>query len=69
MKKKLNKLLKETIFNDVFIMETVFFIGLSIITYTNFKVNLYFGLYFLGAILIAFSVFLYKFTGKQGENK
>jgi hypothetical protein len=69
LKKKLDKLLKKTIFNDIFVMEIVFFIGIFIIAYTNFKINLYFGLYFVGAILIAFSIFLYKFTGKRGENK
>ncbi|AWB30045.1 hypothetical protein EXN65_16680 [Clostridium botulinum] len=69
MKKKLNKLLNKTILNDIFIMEMVFFIGFLIIIYTNFKVNLYFGLYFLGIILIAFSIFLYKFRGNRGEKR
>gem|GEM_PF-3131813 len=69
MKKKLNKLLQKTIFNDIFVMETVFFVGLSIIIYTNFMVNLYFALYFLGVSLIAFSIFLYKFTGNRGADK
>lgn len=69
LRKKLNEILKRTIFNDVFHMEMSFFIGVLIIIYTNFKLNLCFGLYTLGFLFIAFSVFLYKFTGKRGENK
>ena len=69
IKEKVNKMLKKTIFNELFVMEMVFFIGLAIIIFTNFSVNIKFGLYFLGLILIAFSIFLYKFTGKRGENK
>lgn len=69
MRGKLNKLLSKTILNDIFVMETVFFIGLFIIIFTNFTVNIKFGMYFLGFILIAFSIFLYKFTGKRGDNK
>ncbi|AWZ49803.1 hypothetical protein C3495_05535 [Clostridiaceae bacterium 14S0207] len=65
MKKKFNNLLKKTILNDIFVMEIVFFIGLIIIIYTNFKISLYFGLYFLGISLISFSIFLYKVTEKR----
>ncbi|SMC19339.1 hypothetical protein SAMN02745134_00803 [Clostridium acidisoli DSM 12555] len=67
MKEKLNKLLKKTVFNDIFVMEIVFLIGMFVIVFTNFRVNLYFGLYFLGVIFIAYSIFLYKFSKKRGE--
>jgi len=69
LKNKLKKFIEKTILNDIFIMEIVFLIGVFIIIYTNFQLNIYFGLYFLGVTLIAFSVFLYKSTGKRGENK
>lgn len=69
LRKKLSKLFEKTVHNDIFVMETAFFIGLSIIIFTNFSVNVRFGMYSLGGILIAFSIFLYKFTGKRGENK
>lgn len=69
IKEKVNKIFKKTIFNELFVMEMVFFIGLAIIIFTNFSVNIKFGLYFLGLILIAFSIFLYRFTGKRGDNK
>ncbi|KGN00831.1 hypothetical protein ADU90_12665 [Clostridium botulinum] len=65
MKKRLDNLFKKTIFSDSFVMEIVFFIGLFIIIYTNFKINKYFGLYFLGITLIAFSIFLYKVSEKR----
>lgn len=69
LKDRLKGLIEKTILNDIFIMEIVFLIGIFIIIYTNFRLNIYFGLYFLGVTLIAFSIFLYKFTGKRGENK
>lgn len=69
MKKKFNKLFDKTIKNDYFIMDIVFFVGFFIITCTNFYLNLYFGLYFLGTELIALSVFLYKFSKKRGGKK
>lgn len=63
---KLNKILRKTISNELFIIEIVFFIGLFIIVFTNFCINLFFGLYFLGFIFIAYSVFLFKFSNRKG---
>lgn len=67
MKEKLNKILKKTILNELFIMEIVFFVGFFIISYTNFKVNRYFGLYFIGISFIAYSIFLFKNRNKGGN--
>lgn len=69
IKNSIKNILRKTVFNDFFVMEAVFFMGIFIIVFTNFTINIKFGLYFLGLILIAFSIFLYKFTGKRGENK
>jgi len=66
VKEKLNIILKKTIFNELFNMEMVFFVGVIMIIITNFNLNLYFGLYFLALILIAYSIFLYKFR-KRGD--
>jgi len=65
MKEKLNKILKKTIHNEMFVMEMVFFVGLLIIIFTNFYVSVVFGMYFLGFILIAYSVFLFKFRKEK----
>ncbi len=67
--KKLKNNIKSTISKPTFGMEMVFFIGLFIIIFTNFKLNFYFGMYFLGVILIAYSVFLFKFTPKRGDKR
>jgi hypothetical protein len=69
IKEKFKNMFKKTVLNDIFVMEMVFFIGLFIIIFTNFSINIKFGLYFLGLILIAFSIFLYKFAGKRGDDK
>ncbi|GAB6150214.1 hypothetical protein JCM1406_13840 [Clostridium novyi] len=60
-KNKIDKI-KRTILNDLFIMELFFFIGLFIITYTNFCINKYFGLYFMGIMFIVYAIFLNKFS-------
>ncbi|EMS74029.1 hypothetical protein CTER_5114 [Ruminiclostridium cellobioparum subsp. termitidis CT1112] len=64
MKEKLNKLLKLAVSKRYFVIEMVFFIGLFIIVFTNFLVNLYLGLYFVGFALMAYSIFLFKFRQK-----
>jgi hypothetical protein len=69
IKEKFKNMFKKTVLNDIFVMEMVFFTGLFIIIFTNFSINIKFGLYFLGLILIAFSIFLYKFAGKRGDDK
>lgn len=63
-KNKIDKI-KKIITNDLFIMELFFFIGLFIITYTNFCLNLYFGAYFVGIALISYAIFLNKFSIKK----
>lgn len=68
MKNRIVKWFKNTVSKEYFFIETVFFIGLFIVIFTNFLVNLLFGLYFLGLILIAYSIFSFKFSGKGGEN-
>ncbi|MCD3217875.1 DUF1056 family protein [Clostridium botulinum C] len=50
-------------------MELFFFIGFLIITYTNFCINTYLGLYFVGVVLIAYSIFLSKFSTKKRGDK
>lgn len=65
LREKLRKVLIETISSDYFTIEMVFFIGFFIIVFTNFLLNLYLGLYFLGSILIAYSIFLFKFNRKE----
>ncbi|WAG54389.1 hypothetical protein LL033_17395 [Clostridium estertheticum] len=69
MKKKLknniNKLIKsiKKITNkSTFEMELVFLIGTFIIVFTNFLLNFFLGMYFLGLILIVYSIFIYKLT-------
>ncbi|MBA8936486.1 hypothetical protein BCD96_000572 [Clostridium beijerinckii] len=69
VKEKLKNIINRTIFNDIFVMEMVFFIGVFIILLTNFSINIKFGFYSLGFIFIAFSIFLYKFTGKRGDKQ
>ncbi|SFA70286.1 hypothetical protein SAMN04488528_100198 [Clostridium frigidicarnis] len=59
MKEKLNKLLEKTIFNELFVIDVFFFIGIIIVTITNFIINLFFGLYFLGTLFIIYSLFLF----------
>ena len=61
--KKLNRLIKDTISNKFFKIEMVFFVGLSIIIFANFLVNFLLGLYTIGFLLIAYSVFLFRFKG------
>lgn len=48
---------------ELFQIEVVFFIGLLLIMVTNFFINLYFGLYFVGLSLIALSIFSFKVRG------
>lgn len=64
---KLNKYFKDIVSKDTFSMEAIFFIGLIIIIITNFILNMFMGLYFLGFILIAYSIFLFKFNSRGGE--
>jgi hypothetical protein len=68
MKDNIIKWFKNTVSKEFFLIEMVFFIGIFIIIFTNFLVNLVFGLYFLGVILIGYSIFAFKFSGKGGEN-
>lgn len=42
------------------ILELIFIIGLSIVLYTNFKINEYLGLYSTGFILIIYSIYSLK---------
>lgn len=58
--KKLKENIKKTISKQTFVMEIVFFIGILTIIFTNFLLNFFLGMYFLGCIFIAYSIFLYK---------
>lgn len=60
MKKIIDKLK-----NKLFIMDSLFLCGFLIIAVTNFIINKYFGLYFIGIALILYSLFLYKFGGDK----
>lgn len=67
MKSKLEKIniwFKNIISKDYFIMEMIFFIGIFIIIFTNFLVNFIVGMYSIGFLLIAYSIFLFKFNRK-----
>ena len=59
---KFNKWFKDTISKEFFLIEIVFFVGLFIIIFTNFLINLIFGLYSVGFLLIAYAIFTFKFT-------
>ncbi|OPD29752.1 hypothetical protein AL713_15995 [Clostridium botulinum] len=56
-KNLINKI-KRTITNKIFILDSLFLIGLFIIIFTNFRININFGLYFLGATLICLSIYI-----------
>lgn len=60
MLKKAIKKIKDTISNKNFKLEVVFFIGVLFIVYTNFKINKYFGMYSIGALLISYSIYSLK---------
>ncbi|MCB2354346.1 hypothetical protein [Clostridium estertheticum] len=69
MKKKLKNNIKNLIEGikkitnkSTFEMELVFLIGIFIIVFTNFLLNFFLGMYFLGLILIVYSIFIYKLT-------
>lgn len=55
------KKIKELINNELFRIEIVFLLGFLIIATTNFLINIYFGLYFIGISLIALSIFQFAF--------
>ncbi|NFJ57482.1 hypothetical protein FDC27_00370 [Clostridium botulinum] len=63
--KKLNKWFENIISNKYLKIEMIFFIGILIIIFTNFLINLHFGLYSLGFLLIAYSIFLFKFEVRE----
>ncbi|NFG65766.1 hypothetical protein FDG50_00370 [Clostridium botulinum] len=62
--KKLNKWFENIISNKYLKIEMIFFIGILIIIFTNFLINLHFGLYSLGFLFIAYSMFSFKFSRK-----
>lgn len=64
VKEKLNKIIRSAVSSRYFAIEIVFFIGLFVIAFTNFLVNLYLGLYFVGFVFMAYSIFLFKFRQK-----
>ena len=53
--------MKKKIASELFKIELVFLLGFLIITVTNFLINLYFGMYFIGISLIALSIFQFIF--------
>lgn len=55
------KRIKKLINNELFQIEVVFLLGFLIIAVTNFLINMYFGLYFIGIALIALSIFQFTF--------
>lgn len=63
--KKLNKWFKNIISNKYLKIEMIFFIGILIIIFTNFLINLHFGLYSLGFLFIAYSMFSFKFEVRE----
>ena len=55
--KKLWESIKKAIKKDTFEKETIFFIGIIIIIFTNFLLNFFLGMYFLGLMFIGYSIF------------
>jgi hypothetical protein len=62
--KKLNKLIQRAVSYKYFIEEMALFIGVFLFIITNFLINFYFGMYSLSFLLIAFSIFSFKFSRK-----
>lgn len=62
MKKVINRI-KNKFTSQTFKIELVFLCGFLIIATTNFAINKYFGLYFLGTSLIALSIFQFLTGG------
>lgn len=63
MLKKILTNIKKMILSDIFTkvyLEIVFFIGISFVVYTNFKINTNFGMYSIGILLIAYSIYSLK---------
>lgn len=50
---------------DILIMELFFALGISIFVITNFIVNIYFGLYTLALVCMAYSIFMYRTRGRS----
>lgn len=64
MKNKLNRI-KEKVTSQLFVIELVFLCGFLIIAVTNFIINKYFGLYFLGISFIALAIFQFVYREKR----
>lgn len=68
IKNKIKIILEKTILNELFIIESLFFIGIFIIIATNFWINKYLGLYTIALFFISLSIFLFLFR-KRGDKK
>lgn len=68
LKERIKKILEKTIFNELVIIESLFFIGILILIITNYLINIYLGMYTLALSCISLSIFLFKFR-KRGDKK
>lgn len=68
IKNKIKVILEKTILDELFMIESLFFIGIFIIIITNFWINKYLGLYTTALFFISLSIFLFKFR-KRGDKK
>lgn len=68
IKNKIKVILEKTILDELFMIESLFFIGIFIIIITNFWINKYLGLYTTALFFISLSIFLFLFR-KRGDKK
>ncbi|EDT74809.1 hypothetical protein [Clostridium butyricum] len=66
--KRIIKNIKNIVSSKYFKIEMLFLLGIFIFTLTNFKLNIYFGLYTVSFLLIAYSIFCFYFDEK-GDKK
>ncbi|MGN2369266.1 hypothetical protein ACTFJW_04300 [Clostridium cagae] len=64
--KKIINYIKNKVNKRYFKIEMLFLLGIFIFTITNFIINIFFGLYTMSALLIAYSIFCFYFDDKGG---
>lgn len=67
IKNKIKVMLEKTILDELFIIESLFFIGIFIIIITNFWINKYLGLYTTALFFISLSIFLFLFRKRDDK--
>ncbi len=64
--KKIINYIKNKVNKRYFKIEMLFLLGIFIFTITNFIINIFFGLYTMSILLIAYSIFCFYFDDKGG---